>query len=599
MRIHGCVVPALCGVLFAPGLATAQVRVILDSTDATLGFGIASRMLDDLDGDGRREFIVGTRANSYTGAVSVRFGKDGTELRQHVGEQASDSFGTVLELLADVNGDGIGDYVVSAPDFDTAQDKNAGKLYVYSGADGASLWTLAGVGHDKRWATNLAAVGDANGDAATDFVVNKLFGGAAFGGRLQLLSGKDGTPLWTVDAPHRDMGLGMNLARVADVDGDGVGEVAAWVPSNGIYPNQYGGVVLYSGASGTLIWSRYGSPGEEYGESIADVEDVNGDGIHDVAIGVPGRNNAAGAIEIRSGRNGHKIAEHDSAGPQILLGSWISAGFDADGDGDPDFIASVGPKFSVFDAGLGAKIADLVVRGFYTIDPAGDFDGDGFDDFLYSTTADFDGFGHAKILTFRSPPAVASVAPPRGDHHLDTAVTIAGSGFLLAQSIQVNFGASAASNVAVVDDATITCAALADVPGPVDVTVTTDAGSATLTNGFARTPATVLEGDEFLGGSFTERSLCDSGDTLLGLVGLAPEVSIPLPPFEGNLCIAPFVILFLEPNHATDEKDLVATIPNDPSLSGLEILFQSLVGPQLSGHGKSGSWTNCAHLKIQ
>ena len=79
-----------------------------------------------------------------------------------------------------------------------------------------------------------------------------------------------------------------------------------------------------------------------------------------------------------------------------------------------------------------------------------------------------------------APPEVGGVNPPSGPMTAATGVTITGSGFTGATA--VHFGAAAATNVTVVDDAHITCTVpAAEQSDTVDVTVTTPAGTSALT----------------------------------------------------------------------------------------------------------------------
>ena len=94
--------------------------------------------------------------------------------------------------------------------------------------------------------------------------------------------------------------------------------------------------------------------------------------------------------------------------------------------------------------------------------------------------------------------------------------------------------------------------------------------------------------------------LCDRFDGLYGIAGIPPEVSVPTPPFDGALGILPFTSLFVVPPKLWpfDEFTLDADIPNDPSLSGLTVLVQALVGPSFGKPKKDASWTNCATVAI-
>ena len=100
------------------------------------------------------------------------------------------------------------------------------------------------------------------------------------------------------------------------------------------------------------------------------------------------------------------------------------------------------------------------------------------------------------------------------------------------------------------------------------------------------------------GGDLTLTYLLDPGDYLFAIYGLGPEQSIDTPPFDGQLCILPFSSLLLLPNWPFDEFELRLGIPADQNLSGVEVLFQGLIGPRLTDP-KDAAWTNCTKLTIE
>jgi hypothetical protein len=605
------VVPSACAALWlaAAAPASAQVREIVSAQGSSNydNFGWSSCVVGDVDGDGRVDFLVGAIDDGGAGSATIRSGLDGSELRRHDGENANADMGAAVALMGDVDGDGVADYVVSSPNYyDAALLEWTGKIYVYSGASGALLWSKQGFGNSKSWATRIVCVGDADGDGIADLVLNKVSGGIVQGGRVEFASGADGTMGWTFDASVKGFWLGINLERMPDLDGDGVNEVVFTSPNDDT-GGKKGRVTLLSSRTGTEIWNVMGDSNDTFAAWVSDGGDYDGDSVEDVAVGAPTAGPVlAGQVQFFSGVDGAYLGAIEGEWNNAHLGIRFSPAFDADGDGDPDIaIARTVPtpagRLSLYDERSGQRLADLrdigASYGFSSFARAGDLDQDGFEDLIAGMQYEFT-TGAAFVYGFRSPPVLASVAPVRGDHHGGTAVTLNGSGFALANSLQVTFGGTAATNVQVLDDATITCVTPATASGPLDVGVSHDAGSTAAADVFAATPATILAGDDFLGGSFTQRTLCAPNDWLLAVIGQAPEVAIPIHPFEGVLAVSPFVVEFIV-HQGTDEFDLGFTIPNDPALVGVEVLFQSLAGPQLVGAGKSGAWTNCAHLVIQ
>jgi len=97
---------------------------------------------------------------------------------------------------------------------------------------------------------SLAALGDLNGDGAPDFLVGAPYDGGACPTwqdphpMVHAISGRDGSQLWARTGPES---FGQSLAAVADIDGDGRLDFAAGCTGDG--------VLLCSGADGTTLGS--------------------------------------------------------------------------------------------------------------------------------------------------------------------------------------------------------------------------------------------------------------------------------------------------------------------------------------------------------
>jgi hypothetical protein len=94
----------------------------------------------------------------------------GALLLELAGESSFDLFGSAVAGLEDLDGDGRGDLVVGASLSD-AKGSGAGSAYVYSGATGALLWTLRGEASGDAFGYAVADAGDVNGDGASDVLV--------------------------------------------------------------------------------------------------------------------------------------------------------------------------------------------------------------------------------------------------------------------------------------------------------------------------------------------------------------------------------------------------------------------------------------------
>src|SRR5262245_55347751 len=81
------------------------------------------------------------------------------------------AFGLRVDLLGDVNGDGRGDFLVSAPFEANGTIVEAGAVHVYSGVDASELYTLRGSRSHAQLGYGASAAGDVDGDGFADFVV--------------------------------------------------------------------------------------------------------------------------------------------------------------------------------------------------------------------------------------------------------------------------------------------------------------------------------------------------------------------------------------------------------------------------------------------
>jgi hypothetical protein len=96
----------------------------------------------------------------------------------------------------------------------------------------------------------------------------------------------------------------------------------------------------------------------------------------------------------------------------------------------------------------------------------------------------------AKGFTYVVPPSISAVSPTSGSSLGGTAVTITGTGFVSGATVtfgagrQGGDGNAAATNVVVVSSTQITCVTPAGNPGAVNVAVTVNGETGTLTNGF-------------------------------------------------------------------------------------------------------------------
>ena len=202
-------------------------KVTRDTSALFLGVSVSG--VGDANGDGNADFIVGPgRANhpsrTDAGKAYVHSGADGALLYQVASGATGDLLGISVSGVGDVNGDAKGDFIVGAYYYDAPDKADAGKASVYSGADGALLYEVTGDAAYGKFGVSVSGVGDVNGDSVPDFIVGADLAsapGIIFAGKVYVYSGADGTLLNQVTGDNAYSEFGSSVSGVGDVNGDG------------------------------------------------------------------------------------------------------------------------------------------------------------------------------------------------------------------------------------------------------------------------------------------------------------------------------------------------------------------------------------------
>ncbi|HVS20147.1 MAG TPA: VCBS repeat-containing protein, partial [Planctomycetota bacterium] len=92
------------------------------------------------------------------------------------------------------------------------------------------------------------------------------------------------TLVYTLTGDSAGDGLGRSAVAVDDLDGDGVRDLAVGSPGDDVRQ-----VRIFSGKTGAFLFALKGqTPGDGYGTSVAAVGDVDGDGLTELAVAAPG-----------------------------------------------------------------------------------------------------------------------------------------------------------------------------------------------------------------------------------------------------------------------------------------------------------------------
>lgn len=378
------------------------------------------------------------------------------------GGPAGDRAGWSVGGAGDVNGDGLADIVIGAPQASPAGRAQAGTVYVVFGSRTRTRVDLSSLGEagfrilgdvaGGSAGLSVDGAGDVNGDGLADIVIGApgfLAPGRAyvvFGGR----SGSDvdlayiGARGFVMSGTAVDM-LGYSVAGAGDMTGDGLADLVIGAPyASGTDGRAY--LVWGSrsavdipditalGARGTFL---QGTSGASAGTAVGGDMDMNGDGYSDAVVGAPFGCAVAGCVfVVPGGPGGTPAASPFAIQAPYQLGNAVAGAGDMNGDGLGD--AVLGTSF----ASGGAGTADVVLGsrtvpgnldistpgpwGFsitgaagddlgWSVQPAGDVNGDGLADIITGAPDPLSGVGMAYAVYGSRSPASADVVgmPPR------------------------------------------------------------------------------------------------------------------------------------------------------------------------------------------
>jgi hypothetical protein len=317
-------------------------------------FGSSIAGLGDLNGDGVPDVLVGADADGDSadgaGAAYVLFlNTDGTVNTQqkisngtgglNSGTLSSfDRFGTSATEIGDLDNDGVSDVLIGAlGDDDGAND--AGAAYVlYMNTDG-TVDTQQKISEDTGslaanldeldfFGTSAAGLGDLDGNGVPDVLVGASGdddGADGAGAAYVLFLNADGTVNTQQKISDGTGGLasgtlgsfnsfGSSATSVGDLDADGVSDILVGVPGDNDGASSAGATyVLFLNADGTVNAQQKISDGtggfptgtlaseDRFGESVAEIGDLNGDGIPDVLVGANEDDSRDGAGQVDAG----------------------------------------------------------------------------------------------------------------------------------------------------------------------------------------------------------------------------------------------------------------------------------------------------------
>jgi hypothetical protein len=155
--------------------ATAGNAVSMLFSISVRGEGVAGP--GDVNGDGVRDIAISNRnlgpLGGLQGSVGVYSGATQGQLWSVLGMGGQDEFGAAVDAIGDVNGDGVGEIVVGAPQRQPGF-LGAGYVKLLSGVDGAKFAQWNGTGgpsNPTEFGSAVANAGDVDGDGRDDYFI--------------------------------------------------------------------------------------------------------------------------------------------------------------------------------------------------------------------------------------------------------------------------------------------------------------------------------------------------------------------------------------------------------------------------------------------
>jgi len=439
----------------ATGILSNDLTALHDTSDTTLQSNVANltawgdqvASAGDVNGDGFSDVVLGLSpyqiGETEEGVVFIFHGSpsgisgngSSTSLEDHAAttlqaNQAQSEFGASAASAGDINGDGYGDLIVGAYDYDHGENNEGvafmffgraggipsnGGLLIHETADGL-LEVNQG---DAGFGGAVASAGDLNGDGFSDVIVgaegfdageSNEGGVFIYHGAADMLADEPADGQY--DAQQLGSSLGWTCASAGDVNGDGRADLVAGAPWYDIGGQFVGRVHVFHGSSGPFLsspdWTAKGSSASDrIGWWQASAGDVNGDGFGDLVVGVPNHSNGQsneGRVDVYHGSSSGLPSEPDWSFESDLVdagfGGQVASAGDVNGDGYGDLIvgargytngeSSEGRAYVFFGSPHGLSEtpgwtfeSDFVNAGLGgAVAGAGDVNGDGFADII-------------------------------------------------------------------------------------------------------------------------------------------------------------------------------------------------------------------------
>ena len=353
-------------------------------------FGASVANIGDLNGDGVSDIAVGAVFNdasgSNSGATHIIFmnsngtASDTVEINATTTNDlvlsSGDRFGSSIANIGDLNNDGISDIAVGSSRNDIF-GTDRGVIYIlFMNNDGIASDTIEINSNTRNdlvltnydlFGSSIANIGDLNNDGISDIAVGAP---GAVGGVVHIMfMNHNGTISSTIEINnntvnglvlHSADGFGSSIANIGDLNGDGTSDIIVGAPYDDAAGSDTGAIhVMFMNSNGTVsstikinnntVNGPVLNSNVLFGHSVANIGDLNGDGVSDIVVGAPENANSvigSGFVHVMfmnsngTVSNTIEINNNTTNGPVLdyytFFGSSVTNIGDLNGDGTSD-----------------------------------------------------------------------------------------------------------------------------------------------------------------------------------------------------------------------------------------------------------------------
>ena len=329
------------------GLQTPAFRILKgDQAGAMMGFSVAG--IGDVNDDGFADVGIGlpgfsanvqnrqARGPAVTGAIAALLGGLLDAINENpdiviAGTQPGAALGSSIAGAGDVNGDNIDDIIAGSPGRANGAFTNAGAATVYPGSNtgpqATALVEFLGTVVNEALGSSVVGLGDVNDDGFADVAAGApgFSNGEEAEGAVHIYLGGTNpslTPERSLESNTVNAQLGASVARMDDLNSDGVPEIIAGAPRYSDGENEEGAAFVFTSRFPSYddeprsILQR-NQPEAEFGASVAAIGVFNVRGFTELVVGAPQADedqNDEGTVSLFAVRRGLTLLIDDFDG---------------------------------------------------------------------------------------------------------------------------------------------------------------------------------------------------------------------------------------------------------------------------------------------